>query len=47
MGRPAIPVVVQRRFWSAMREGVTIEIAAAGSGVSKTVAWGGSVRLAG
>ena len=40
MGRPAIPVVAQRRFWSAMREGVTVEVAASGSGVSKAVAWG-------
>ena len=40
MGRPVIPVVVQRRFWSAMREGVTIEVAGSGSGVLKTVAWG-------
>jgi IS30 family transposase len=39
MGRPAIPIVVQRRFWSFMRTGVTIEDAAARSGVSKTVAW--------
>ena len=38
-GRPAIPVAVQREFWSAVRSGMVIADAAAMVGVSKTVAW--------
>jgi len=38
-GRPAIPVAVQREFWSAVRSGMVIADAAAAVGVSKTVAW--------
>lgn len=38
-GRPAIPVEVQREFWSAVRSGMVIAEAAASVGVSKTVAW--------
>jgi transposase, IS30 family len=39
MGRPGLPVEVQRRFWRAMRAGVVLDDAAASVGVSKTVAW--------
>jgi transposase, IS30 family len=38
MGRPAIHVEVQREFWAAVRSGMVIAEAAAGAGVSKTVA---------
>ncbi|MEV0699575.1 IS30 family transposase [Saccharopolyspora sp. NPDC050389] len=39
MGRPALPLQVQRQFWSMMRTGVVLDDAAAVVGVSKTVAW--------
>jgi transposase, IS30 family len=39
MGRPALPMEVQRRFWREMRAGVVLDDAAASVGVSKTVAW--------
>ena len=38
MGRPALPVEVQRLFWSGMREGEVLDDAARLAGVSKTVA---------
>ena len=38
-GRPAIPVQVQREFWSAVRSGMVVSEAAASVGVSITVAW--------
>jgi transposase, IS30 family len=38
-GRPAIPVQVQREFWSSMRSGMVVAEAAASVGVSITVAW--------
>lgn len=38
-GRPAIPVVVQREFWAAVRSGMVVAGAAASMGVSITVAW--------
>lgn len=31
MGRPAIPVVVRRRFWAAIRSGMVVAEAAAGT----------------
>lgn len=39
MGRPAIPVAVQRDFWAAVRSGMVVAEAARAVGVSKTVAW--------
>lgn len=39
MGRPAIPVAVQREFWGAVRSGMVVGEAAAATGVSRTVAW--------
>jgi transposase, IS30 family len=39
MGRPAIPVVVQRGFWAAVRSGMVVAEAAVSVGVSVTVAW--------
>jgi IS30 family transposase len=39
MGRPALPMDLQRRFWSMMRTGIVLDDAAASVGVSKTVAW--------
>lgn len=39
MGRPAIPVAVQREFWVAVRSGMVVAEAAHAAGVSKTVAW--------
>ncbi len=39
MGRPALPIGVQRRFWSWIRAGEVLEDAARAAGVSKTVAW--------
>ena len=39
MGRPAIPVAVQREFWAAVRSGMVVAEAAKTAGVSKTVAW--------
>lgn len=39
MGRPAIPVAVQRKFWAAVRSGMVVAEAAAFAGVSKTVTW--------
>lgn len=39
MGRPAIPVAVQREFWAAVRSGMVVAEAASAVGVSKTVAW--------
>jgi IS30 family transposase len=45
MGRPAISVGVQRLFWAQIRGGEVIDDAAVG--VSKTIAWRASVRLAG
>lgn len=38
-GRPAIPVAVQREFWSAIRSGRVVAEAAPAVGVSITVAW--------
>jgi len=38
-GRPAIPVVVQREFWTAVRSGKVVAEAAVSVGVSITVAW--------
>ena len=38
-GRPAIPVAVQREFWSAVRSGMVVAEAAASVGVSITVGW--------
>jgi len=38
-GRPAIPVAVQREFWSAVRSGMVVAEAAESVGVSITVAW--------
>jgi IS30 family transposase len=39
MGRPAIPVAVQRKFWAAVRAGMVVAEAASATGVSITVAW--------
>jgi IS30 family transposase len=39
MGRPAIPVAVQREFWAAVRAGMVVAEAASATGVSITVAW--------
>lgn len=39
MGRPAIPVAVQREFWAAVRAGKVVAEAASVAGVSITVAW--------
>jgi IS30 family transposase len=39
MGRPAIPVAVQREFWAAVRAGMVVAEAATATGVSITVAW--------
>jgi transposase, IS30 family len=39
LGRPALSVEVQRRFWEAIRDGAVLREAAAGAGVSRTVAW--------
>ena len=39
MGRPALPLELQRRFWLMMRTGVVLDDAAATVGVSKAVAW--------
>jgi IS30 family transposase len=39
MGRPAIPVAVQREFWAAVRSGMVVAEAASVTGVSITVAW--------
>lgn len=39
MGRPAISMAVQRRFWAAIRSGMVVAEAAEVVGVSKTVAW--------
>jgi IS30 family transposase len=38
MGRPALPVEVQRLFWAGMRQGEILDDAARMDGVSKTVA---------
>jgi transposase, IS30 family len=38
-GRPAIPMAVQRKFWSSVRAGMVVAEAAASVGVSITVAW--------
>ena len=38
-GRPAIPMAVQREFWSSVRAGMVVAEAAAAVGVSITVAW--------
>jgi len=38
-GRPAIPVAVQREFWTAIRSGMVVAEAASRVGVSITVAW--------
>jgi transposase, IS30 family len=39
MGRPGLPIVIQRKFWSVMRTGVVLGEAADAVGVSRTVAW--------
>lgn len=39
MGRPAIPVEIQQRFWANIRAGDIVNGAAAAVGVSKTVGW--------
>jgi hypothetical protein len=39
MGRSALPVDVQQRFWVRIRGGEVIEDEARAIGVSKTVAW--------
>ena len=39
MGRPAISIEVQQRFWANIRAGDVIDAAAAAVGVSKTVGW--------
>ena len=39
MGRPALPVEVQRRFWVMVRAGSVPGDAADAIGVSRTVAW--------
>ena len=39
LGRPALPLELQRRFWLMMRAGVVLDDAAATVGVSKAVAW--------
>jgi len=39
MGRPAIPVAVQREFWAAVRAGTVVAEAVSATGVSITVAW--------
>jgi transposase, IS30 family len=38
MGRPALPVEVQRLFWSIIRDGEILDDAARLAGVSKSVA---------
>lgn len=40
MGRPRIPIAVQRDFWAAVRSGSVVAEAAQRAGVSETVAWG-------
>ncbi|MGB0436051.1 MAG: IS30 family transposase, partial [Mycobacterium sp.] len=39
MGRPAISVEIQQRFWANIRAGDIVDGAAAAVGVSKTVGW--------
>jgi IS30 family transposase len=39
LGRPALPIDVQRRFWALIRAGQVVGDAADEMGVSRTVAW--------
>jgi IS30 family transposase len=39
LGRPSLPVDIQRRFWALVRDGEVVGDAADALGVSRTVAW--------